>query len=81
MPKYYFNRLDHLNSLIKKRATGNPEQLAQKLNISERTVFEYIEILRSLGADIKYNRDRMSYYYTNDGTFDFRFKQKDQETQ
>jgi predicted DNA-binding transcriptional regulator YafY len=76
MPKYYFDRLDHLNSLIRKRATGTPEELAQKLNVSERTIFEYIEILRSLGADIKYSRDRMSYYYTNDGTFDFHFKLK-----
>jgi predicted DNA-binding transcriptional regulator YafY len=76
MPKYYFDRLDFLHSLIKKRATGAPEQLAKKLNVSERTTFEYIEILRSLGADIKYSRDRQSYYYTLDGTFDFHFKQK-----
>jgi predicted DNA-binding transcriptional regulator YafY len=74
MPKYYFDRLDFLHSLIKKRATGAPEQLAKKLNVSERTAFEYIEILRSLGADIKYSRDRQSYYYTLDGSFDFHFK-------
>jgi predicted DNA-binding transcriptional regulator YafY len=76
MPKYYFDRLDYLHSLIKRRATGAPEQLAKKLNVSERTTFEYIEILRSLGADIKYSRDRQSYYYTVDGSFDFHFKQK-----
>ena len=75
MPKYYFDRLDHLNSLIRKKATGAPEQLAKKLNVSERTAFEYLEILRSLGADIKYSRDRRSYYYSADGTFDFHFKQ------
>jgi biotin operon repressor len=74
MPKYYFDRLDYLNSLIKKKATGAPEQLARKLNVSERTIFEYLEILKSLGADIKYNRDRQSYYYTMEGTFDFHFK-------
>lgn len=74
MPKYYFERLDHLNDLIKKKSTGPPEQLARKLKVSERTIFEYVEILRSLGAEIKYSRDRQSYYYPVDGTFDFQFK-------
>ncbi|TSJ43047.1 HTH domain-containing protein [Mucilaginibacter corticis] len=78
MPKYYFDRLDHLNSLIRKKATGTPEQLAKKLNVSERTTFEYLDILKSLGADIRYSRERQSYYYTLDGTFDFHFKQGSQ---
>jgi predicted DNA-binding transcriptional regulator YafY len=77
MPKYYFDRLDFLHSLIHKRATGEPAQLAKKLNVSKRTAFEYIEILRSLGADIKYSRHRQSYFYTLDGDFDFHFKQND----
>lgn len=78
MPKYYFNRLEYLNSLIRKKATGSPQQLAKKLNVSERTIFEYVDILRSLGAEINYCRNRKSYYYSVDGTFDFQFKQTDE---
>lgn len=74
MPAYYFNRLDQLNSLIRRKATGSPIQLAKKLRVSERTVFAYISILKNQGADIKYNRNRQSYYYSSDGTFDFTFK-------
>ncbi|WP_256007185.1 MULTISPECIES: helix-turn-helix domain-containing protein [Pedobacter] len=78
MPKYYFDRLDYLNELIRKRNTGSPEQLAKKLSVSERTVFEYVDILRSLGADVRYSRTRRSYYYCRDGTFDFQFKHLEQ---
>jgi predicted DNA-binding transcriptional regulator YafY len=74
MPTYYFNRLDYLNSLIRRKATGSPKQLANKLTVSERTVFAYIEILKSLGAEIKFCKVRQSYYYEKQGTFDFKFK-------
>ena len=77
MPKYYFNRLEHLSSLIKMKATGSPVALARKLGVSERTVYEYVDILRSLGADIKYSKTKESYYYEKDGDFDFKFKQLD----
>jgi len=74
MPTYYFNRLDQLHSLIRRKATGTPVQLAKKLSVSERTVFAYISILKNQGAQIKFSRHRQSYYYTMDGTFDFTFK-------
>lgn len=77
MPKYYFDRLEYLNTLIRKKSTGSPEQLADKLHVSERTIFEYIDILRSLGAEIKYCRIKRSYCYSTDGTFDFQFKRVD----
>jgi Predicted transcriptional regulator len=74
MPTYYFNRLDQLNALIRRKSTGSPMELSKKLAVSERTVFAYIEILKSLGATIKFNKFRKTYYYENDGTFDFRFR-------
>lgn len=77
MPKYYFDRLEYLDVLIRKRSTGSPEQLAKKLNISKRTVFEYIDILRSLGANINYSRVKESYYYLVDGNFSFQFNVSD----
>ncbi|MGY4383391.1 putative DNA-binding transcriptional regulator YafY [Pedobacter sp. UYP24] len=74
MPTYYFNRLDQLHALIKRKATGPPVQLAKRLRVSERTVFSYISILKAQGAEIKFSRARQSYYYTCDGFFDFTFK-------
>ncbi|WP_214073899.1 HTH domain-containing protein [Mucilaginibacter sp. dw_454] len=81
MPKHYFNRLGHLNQLIRKKSTGSPTELAKKMNVSERTTFEYLDILKSLGADIKYSRTRQSYYYSEDGTFDFQFQKSNTELQ
>jgi predicted DNA-binding transcriptional regulator YafY len=79
MAKHHFNRLGHLNQLIRKKSTGSPTELAKKMNVSERTTFEYLEILKSLGADIKYSRTRRSYYYTEDGTFNFEFQKHSPE--
>jgi len=73
MPKYYFNRFQYLDFLIRTRATGNPGELANKLNISRRTVFEYIEILKSLEAPIAYDKFNETYYYTETGSFNFKF--------
>ncbi|ADY50865.1 hypothetical protein Pedsa_0280 [Pseudopedobacter saltans DSM 12145] len=74
MPKYYFDRLEYLDELIRHRRTGSPSQLAEKFNVSKRTVFEYIEILKSLGAEVEYCRYRETYYYKRQGRFDFHFK-------
>jgi predicted DNA-binding transcriptional regulator YafY len=74
MPVYYFNRLDQLHGLIRKKATGSPQDLARKLSVSQRTVFAYISILKGQGACIKFSKYRQSYYYETDGIFDFTFK-------
>lgn len=74
MPKYYFDRLEHLNDLIRRRSTGSPAQLAKKISVSKRTVYEYIDILKSLGAEIDYCRSSETYYYKAAGTFNFHFK-------
>lgn len=73
MYKQYFNRLERLDYFIRIKATGTPKQLAYKLDICERSVYEYIETLRLLGADISYCKVRKSYYYNSTGYFCFRF--------
>jgi len=77
MPKHYFNRLEYLDSLIQKKGTGSPENLALKLNVCKRTIFEYIDILRELGAEIKYDVARESYCYSCPGRFNFKFTKVD----
>ena len=77
MPKHYFDRLERLDHLIRIKATGSPQVLARKLYVSVRTVFGYIEILRSLGAPIDYNKHKETYYYTEPGFFYFKFRKGD----
>jgi len=56
-------RLDRLDALIRRRSTGNAQQLSQKMEVSERTVYNLLRLLRNLGADIEYCQEKNSYYY------------------
>jgi transcriptional antiterminator len=53
-----------LHELIQKKQTGNLKQLAQKLEISERSVNYYIAFMRNeLKAPIIYDRKLETYLY------------------
>lgn len=58
-----FRQLERLAYLIQRKATGTPAELAEKLEVSPRTVHNLLEQLRNWGADIAYCRERCSYYY------------------
>jgi len=57
------NQLQRVDQLIRMKATGTPEQLASRLGISKRTVFEVITFMKSLDAPIYYCHHRQSYCY------------------
>lgn len=73
MSKNIINRLERLDYLIRIKATGTPTELARKLNLSERCAYNYIDLLRQMGAPINYDRKRSSYYYEEHGRFHFNF--------
>lgn len=62
----YINRLKRIDRLIKLHITGSPKELAEKLEISERQVYRYLDNLRELGAIIEFNKSQNSYVYTSD---------------
>lgn len=62
-------RLEYLNHLIKKRATGDLETLSRKMNLSKRTVSEILSEMREMGASINYDRNSQTYYYAENGEF------------
>ncbi len=62
-----------LHELLNGQITGSPKQLALKLGISERSVFNYISFMKSeLNAPICYNSQKESYHYH--GNCDLNFK-------
>lgn len=73
MPKRYFERLQTIDYLIRIKGTGNPSQLAKRLNISERTLYEFLRMMKDLGAPIEYDRYKESYYYGEKGGFNIKF--------
>jgi len=57
-------KLDRLDTLIRRKATGCPDVLAQRLGISRSSLFEIISFLREvMKAPIRYNHCIPSYEY------------------
>jgi transcriptional antiterminator len=43
-----FKKVEQLKWLVQTKSTGNPRQLAQKLEVSERTVYRLLDMLREI---------------------------------
>jgi hypothetical protein len=69
MQKDILERLSRIDHLIRIKGTGTPAQLAKRLNLSERTIYDYISFLKGLGCPIKFDSFRESYYYEEEGYF------------
>ncbi len=64
-----------LDKLIKSERTGKPSELALNMELSERTIFNYLEFMRThLNAPIKWNRYKNTYYYELSGQFNFEWR-------
>lgn len=73
MVKQYLDRLLYIDYLIRIKSAGSPKQLAIRLSISERSVYELLHLMKELGAPIRYCRLRKTYYYNQKGRFNFKF--------
>lgn len=62
----YLERLKRLYNIIRLEHTGTMEDMAAKIHTSRRTVYNYLIELKSLGADIRFDRIRNTYYFNND---------------
>ena len=61
-----------LHKLLLIEQTGNPKELAFKLGISERSVYNYIGFMKTeLNAPIAYEAQKASYYYERVCEFSF----------
>ncbi len=71
------NRFRHLDSLIRKRATGSPRELAQRLGITERAWHKIRdELVHDLNLLLAYDPHSQTYYYTEEGQLVFEFRRK-----
>ena len=61
-----------IHSKILTESTGNPKKLAIKLNVSERTIYNYIHFMREeLKAPIIYNGIKGTYQYNTNCNINF----------
>ncbi|MDD2636837.1 MAG: hypothetical protein PHW82_15195 [Bacteroidales bacterium] len=63
-----FILIERLDQLIRLKATGNPANLAKKLNVTERQVYNIINKLKTTyKAPVIFDKDRNSYVYNESG--------------
>ncbi|MCF8360953.1 MAG: helix-turn-helix domain-containing protein [Prolixibacteraceae bacterium] len=62
----FLMKLESLESQIKIENTGTAEELASKLGLSRRTVFNYLELLKDKGYNIEFCRYKRTYYFKED---------------
>jgi biotin operon repressor len=68
--------MQKMDRLIRMKATGCPEEFAQKLNLSRSSLMENIHEMKALGAPISYCKYRKSYYYNSDVNLVIKFEDK-----
>jgi len=69
-------RIKRVNRLIKYKATGNPDEFAERIGISRRQLYNIIELLKDFGANIKYDREKETFYYSENEFIDIVFSVK-----
>ena len=69
----YLSRLHQLDSLIQRRATGTPKELAHKMGLSVSLVYRYINVLRDFGAPVRWCAYTGSYVYDWEGKLEVKF--------
>ncbi len=65
------NLVQQLDQLIRLKATGSPDKLAQKIGKSRRQVYRIINGMKHLGFPISYCRNRKTFYYEKKVSFIF----------
>jgi predicted DNA-binding transcriptional regulator YafY len=61
----YQEKLERVQDLAEKNATGTPKELANRINVSQRTVYRIIQTMKDKGIPIEYCRKINTYYINN----------------
>jgi hypothetical protein len=59
----YFNVMERMDQLIRLESTGDSFEFSEKLGVSRRQMYYYIEELKDLGLPLSYNRRARTYFY------------------
>lgn len=73
----YIKTIKRMDRLIHAQSTGTPEEFAKRLSISVRSIYNYISLMKELGAPIQYSRFYESYIYKMEGRFILEFEPSD----
>ena len=68
--------IERIDQLIRMKSTGSARDLARRIKVSKSTVYEIIDIMKNMGAEIEYCNHRKSYYYRREKTLAIGFVEK-----
>lgn len=61
-------KIKHFIYLVEKKRTGTPVQASEQLNVSERMLFNYINILKNeYNVPLDYNKHAQTYCFSSEG--------------
>ncbi len=60
-------RLQYIDYVIRKKATGSPEAFARKNRLSKRGLAIILREMKEMGFPIKYSKQQNTYYYEEEG--------------
>ena len=70
----HLEKLRKFIHLIERKQTGKPADVAQKLDVSRRMIYNYLAFLKEeLGAPVIYNAQKESYVFDEVGKIDWQF--------
>lgn len=69
--KDFLEKLEYLKRCIEAERTGTADELAQKLEVSRRTLFNYFALLQDEHCCIKFCRQRKTYYFCHMQEYDY----------
>lgn len=61
----YQEKLNRIQELAKRNATGSPKELAQRISVSERTLFRLVQNIKDQGILMEYCRKTNTYFINN----------------
>ncbi|MCE2743406.1 MAG: hypothetical protein LW701_07550 [Fluviicola sp.] len=62
------DKIKYFIHLVEKERTGTAKAAAEKIGVSERMIFNYVNFLKNqLNAPISYNREKQSFVFTEEG--------------
>lgn len=60
----YFSRLQYIDFLVSRKATGDLQTFAKKNRLSKRSLTYILKDMKEMGFPIRYDKQRKSYCYT-----------------
>ena len=72
--------IERTDGLVRRRATGSPNQLAERLGISVRSVYNLIDQMKEMGAPIQYCKNTSTYCYEYPVHFEIGFQNINQQS-